>query len=224
VDNGSKATAKMMAGLDLGDKYSHLCACSTPKAARSSRRVVDLTPVGEQTRVSDMNADEGSSYDAGSDTKLPAGIQTRGRPPFVRSSPDRSIAQIAKELGVSDETLCVAGSSRQRSIRESGKDCPPRSEKSSVSFAARIGFSSRRKTYSEKLGRPWPSLFRQGGRDPVRLFKFIDLRRRPTTRSRCCAGYSEGLKRSGYYGWKDRSPSKRDRENAALTKKIREIH
>src|SRR5687768_14345166 len=24
VDNGSKATAKMMAGLDLGDKYSHL--------------------------------------------------------------------------------------------------------------------------------------------------------------------------------------------------------
>jgi putative transposase len=32
------------------------------------------------------------------------------------------------------------------------------------------------------------------------------------------------VSRSGYYGWKDRSPSKRDRENAALTKKIREIH
>src|SRR5829696_5378522 len=47
-------------------------------------------------------------------------------------------------------TLCVAGLSRQRSIRESGKDCPPRSEKSSVGFAARIGFSSRRKRSSEK--------------------------------------------------------------------------
>src|SRR5215207_4432422 len=42
---------------------------------------VDLTPVGGQTRVSDMNADEGSPHNAGSDTKLPAGIQTRGRPP-----------------------------------------------------------------------------------------------------------------------------------------------
>ena len=39
MDNGSKGAAKTTAGLDLGDKYSHLCACSTPKAARSSRRV-----------------------------------------------------------------------------------------------------------------------------------------------------------------------------------------
>jgi putative transposase len=32
------------------------------------------------------------------------------------------------------------------------------------------------------------------------------------------------VSRSGYYDWKDRSPSKRDRENAALIEKIREIH
>src|SRR5215211_7086381 len=32
------------------------------------------------------------------------------------------------------------------------------------------------------------------------------------------------VSRSGYYGWKGRSPSERDRENAALTEKIREIH
>jgi putative transposase len=30
--------------------------------------------------------------------------------------------------------------------------------------------------------------------------------------------------RSGYYGWKGRPPSERDKENAALTEKIREIH
>src|SRR5215218_9997669 len=42
---------------------------------------MDLTPVGGQTRVSDMNADEGSPHDAGSDTKLPARIQTRSCPP-----------------------------------------------------------------------------------------------------------------------------------------------
>jgi putative transposase len=32
------------------------------------------------------------------------------------------------------------------------------------------------------------------------------------------------VSRSGYYGWKVRPPSERDRENAALTEKIREIH
>jgi hypothetical protein len=39
-----------------------------------SNGVVDLTRVGGQMRVSDVNADERSPYDAGSDTKLPARI------------------------------------------------------------------------------------------------------------------------------------------------------
>ena len=33
-----------------------------------------------------------------------------------------------------------------------------------------------------------------------------------------------GVSRSGYYGWKDRPPSRRSREDAALTERIREIH
>jgi putative transposase len=32
------------------------------------------------------------------------------------------------------------------------------------------------------------------------------------------------VSRSSYYDWQDRPPSKRDRENAALTEKIRQIH
>jgi putative transposase len=32
------------------------------------------------------------------------------------------------------------------------------------------------------------------------------------------------VSRSGYYGWKGRPPSERDKQNAALTEKIREIH
>ena len=32
------------------------------------------------------------------------------------------------------------------------------------------------------------------------------------------------VSRSGYYGWRDRPPSKRSRENATLTEKVREIH
>jgi len=52
-----------------------------------------------------VNADERSPHDAGNDTKLPARVQTRGCSPCVRSSPNRSIAQIARELGVSDNSL-----------------------------------------------------------------------------------------------------------------------
>jgi putative transposase len=33
-----------------------------------------------------------------------------------------------------------------------------------------------------------------------------------------------GVSRSGYYGWRDREPSRRSRENVALTERIREIH
>ena len=33
-----------------------------------------------------------------------------------------------------------------------------------------------------------------------------------------------GVSRSGYYDWRDRPPSKRNRENDALTERIREIH
>ncbi|MGI8948366.1 MAG: hypothetical protein ACR2FV_10425 [Ornithinimicrobium sp.] len=35
---------------------------------------VDLTPVGGQTRVSDVKADEGSPQHAGSNTELPARV------------------------------------------------------------------------------------------------------------------------------------------------------
>ena len=33
-----------------------------------------------------------------------------------------------------------------------------------------------------------------------------------------------GVSRSGYYGWRDRPPSARSRENDALAERIREIH
>jgi hypothetical protein len=56
----------------------------------------------------------------------------------------------------------------------------------------------------------------------VRLFEFIDVEKAYYPISLLCRLLE--VSRSGYYGWKDRSPSKRDRENAALLEKIREIH
>lgn len=67
------------------DDQEDLCfALYRPSSGRARKTgivSVVLTPVGGQTRVSDGNADEGSPRDAGSNTKLPARIQTRSRPP-----------------------------------------------------------------------------------------------------------------------------------------------
>jgi transposase len=52
-----------------------------------------------------VNADEGGPHNAGSDNKLPARIQARSRSPGSHSSANRSVAQIAKELGVLDNSL-----------------------------------------------------------------------------------------------------------------------
>jgi transposase len=66
---------------------------------------VGLTPDDGQTRVSDTGSVEGGPEDGGSNT-------TRYTPEFraeavrlVRSSPDKSIVQIATELGISDSSL-----------------------------------------------------------------------------------------------------------------------
>jgi putative transposase len=56
----------------------------------------------------------------------------------------------------------------------------------------------------------------------VRLFKLIEAEKANYPISLLCKVF--GVSRSGYYGWKKRSPSKRSRENAELTERIREIH
>lgn len=56
----------------------------------------------------------------------------------------------------------------------------------------------------------------------MRLFKFIDAEKAYYPISLLCRVLK--VSRSGYYDWKDRSPSKRARENAALTHQITQIH
>ena len=56
----------------------------------------------------------------------------------------------------------------------------------------------------------------------MRVFKFIDAEKAYFPISLLCRVLK--VSRSGYYDWKDRSPSKRARENAALTHQITQIH
>jgi hypothetical protein len=56
----------------------------------------------------------------------------------------------------------------------------------------------------------------------VSLFGFIDAEKAHFPVSLLCR--MVGVSKSGYYAWKSRPPSKRSREDAALTNKIREVH
>ena len=56
----------------------------------------------------------------------------------------------------------------------------------------------------------------------MRLFKFIDAERANFPVYVLCKIL--GVSKSGYYGWKGRPPSRRNRENGALTEKVRQIH
>jgi len=56
----------------------------------------------------------------------------------------------------------------------------------------------------------------------VSIYRFIDAEKTSYPVSMLCRVLK--VSRSGYHAWKDRPPSKRARENAALTERIREIH
>ena len=54
------------------------------------------------------------------------------------------------------------------------------------------------------------------------IYRFIDAEKASYPVSMLCRVLK--VSRSGYHAWKDRPPSKRERENAALAERIREIH
>jgi putative transposase len=56
----------------------------------------------------------------------------------------------------------------------------------------------------------------------VSCYRLIDAEKANYSVSLLCKVLK--VSRSGYYDWKDRPPSKRDRENATLTERIREVH
>jgi putative transposase len=56
----------------------------------------------------------------------------------------------------------------------------------------------------------------------VSIYRFIDAEKASYPVSALCRVLR--VSRSGYYEWKNRPPSNRDRENATLTERIREIH
>src|SRR5215218_8507584 len=137
---------------------------------------------------------------------------------LVRSSPNRSVTQIAKELGVSDNSL--HSWVRQTEIDQGEREGLTTEEREELrKLRKEVRILRQEREILRKALRPF-SPGKTGSGECLLTH-------------RCGEGQLSDLaalcrilwvSRSGYYGWKGRPPSERDKENAALTERIREIH
>jgi transposase-like protein len=139
---------------------------------------------------------------------------------LMRSS-EKPLAQISRELGVSEQTL--RNWRKQEEIDEGEREGITTDEREGREELGRL---KKRVRVLESRGERGPAksadLLRQGGRDSVNLFRFIEAERAHYPVSLLCRVLR--VSRSGYYACKERPPSKRSAQDAALTQKIREIH
>lgn len=102
------------------------------------------------------------------------------------------------------------------------KVSPPTKKRSFHDLRGGWKSSNKRKRSCEKRATGLPCLLRQGRRDSVSLFGFIEVERASYQISLLCRVLE--VSRGGYYAWLRRPPSRRSTEDAALTEEIRELH
>src|SRR5215210_4219981 len=162
-----------------------------------------------------MSLQKGGPRSAGTNTALPTGVQAGGRQalPLLR--------EIHPEDG--------RGAWHSQRVHEE-VDPPARGRRGR---ARRAQHRRTRGVGQAQEGEPRPQtgegglaksrgLLRQGRRDSVSLFRFVEAERAHLPVALLCRML--GVSRSGYYDWKGRPPSKRSTADAALTETIREIH
>src|SRR5215216_1709619 len=137
---------------------------------------------------------------------------------LVRSSPDRSVAQIAIEIGVSDNSL--RNWLKQTEIDAREREGLTTEERGGLrKLRKEVRLLRQAKEILRKALRPF-SPRRTGSGEAIRAHRSKEKASYPI--SLLCKVL--GVSRSGYYDWKDRPPSKRARENVALTHLIADIH
>src|SRR5215208_521929 len=135
---------------------------------------------------------------------------------LLRSS-GRSIPQLARELGCSEQSL--RNWSRQVDVDAGDAEGLTTDEREELRRLRREEPDPRRGArHPEKSG----GLLRQGQRDPVRIFGFIAAKKAEHSISIMCRVL--GVSRSGFHAWQGRKPSARAVEDQRLTVRIAEIH
>ena len=132
-------------------------------------------------------------------------LRTSGRPQ----------AQVARELGVSDESLRLWR--KQTEIDAGEREGLTSEEREEL---RRLRQENRILKQERDLLVKAAAFFRKGERDPVSVFRFIEAQKASFPVSLSCRML--GVSRSGFHAWRHRAPSERTLADAWLSERIRE--
>ncbi|MEW6724898.1 MAG: IS3 family transposase [Bacillota bacterium] len=131
----------------------------------------------------------------------------------------KSIPEIARELGISGEGL---RNWVRQAETDAGRGRPGDLTTGAKAELQRLRRENKVLREEREILKKAGGLFHEGERDPVSRYQFIEAEKAHHSVSLMCRILK--VSRAGYYAWRERGPSHRTQEDAALTERIRSIH